>query len=108
MGGGVCILNIQPGALQYGIFLGKNQSAGFSIHVPKSFESWQSDIQAEKTEKQPTLLVVILHSDDLTTCGSGTGQDGRGIQGLDGERVNHTDVVAYGNSLENITLGNVH
>lgn len=47
-----------------------------------------------KTKKQPTLLVVVLHSDDVSSGGSCTGQDGRGIQGLDGERVNHSDVLS--------------
>lgn len=45
--------------------------------------------------KLPTLLVVVLHSDDLSPRGSSTGQNGLGIQGLDSERVNDTDVLPY-------------
>ncbi len=60
----------------------------------------QRNLQFEppsQKRKQPTLLVVVLHSDDLSPCGSGTCQNSTGIQGLDGERVNHTDVLPYCN-----------
>lgn len=36
---------------------------------------------------------MVLHSDDLSSSGSSTGQNSGGIQGLDGERVNHTNVL---------------
>lgn len=49
-------------------------------------------------QTQPTLLVVVLHSDDLSPCCSGTGQNSSSIQGLDGEWVNHTDVLSYKNA----------
>lgn len=61
-----------------------------------------------KNRKQPTLLVVVLHCDDLSPCGSGIAQNGRGIQGLDGERVNHTNVLPYRNSLGNCYYRDVH
>lgn len=44
---------------------------------------------------RPTLLVVILHSDDLSAGGSGAGQNSSCIQGFDGEGVNHTDAFSY-------------
>ena len=52
--------------------------------------------------KLPTLLVVVLHSDDLSPRGFGTGQNGLGIQGLDGERVDDTDVLPYTGYMQEI------
>ena len=48
------------------------------------------------SHKTPTLLVVVLDGDDPSSGGSGAGHDGGGVQGLDGERVDHTDVNAWG------------
>lgn len=41
---------------------------------------------------KPTLLVMVLHCDDLPPCGSGTGQNGGGVQGLDGKWVDYANV----------------
>lgn len=48
-------------------------------------------------KKQPTFLVVVLHSDDLSSCGSRTGHNGGGIQRLNGERVDDANVLPCGN-----------
>lgn len=42
-----------------------------------------------------TFIVVVLHSDDATSGGLGVVNDGLGVQGFDGERVNHTDVNSF-------------
>ena len=47
-----------------------------------------------KHNRQHTLFVMVFHSDDVPPCGSGTGQNGGGIQGLDGEWVDHSDVLS--------------
>lgn len=60
-----------------------------------------SSFQETFPDNQPTLLVVILHSDDLSSCGFGIGQNGSGVQGFDGEWVNHTDVLPYSKKLQN-------
>lgn len=43
---------------------------------------------------------MVFHSDDLSSCGSGTGHNGSCIQGLDGEGVDHTNVCPWGIHLE--------
>lgn len=38
---------------------------------------------------------MILHCDDTTSGGPGVVNDGLGVQGFDGEWVNHTDVDSF-------------
>lgn len=47
---------------------------------------------------QPTFLVVVLHSDDTSSCGFGTSHNGFCIQGLDGEGINHANIFPCRNS----------
>ena len=42
--------------------------------------------------RRGTFVVVVLHGDDAASRGLGVVDDGLGVQGLDGERVDHTDV----------------
>lgn len=39
-----------------------------------------------------TFIVVVLHCDDASSGRPGVVNDGLGVQGFDGERVDHTDV----------------
>lgn len=42
-----------------------------------------------------TFIVVVLHCDDSSSGGPGVIDDGLGVQGFDGERVDHTDVNSF-------------
>lgn len=63
----------------------------------KSFKynDW-SGFQTVKLKHPPTFLVVVLHSDDLTTCGSGTGHNSAGVQGFNGKWVDDANVLPCG------------
>lgn len=42
-----------------------------------------------------TFVVVVLHRDDAASGGLGVVNDGLGVQGFDGERVDHADVDSF-------------
>lgn len=42
-----------------------------------------------------TFIVVVLHCDDASSGGPGVVDDGLGVKGFDGERVDHTNVNSF-------------
>lgn len=66
-----------------------------SVRIKSADSSTSLQHERRTQTEQPTLFVVVFHSDDLSSSGSSAGQNSGGIQGLDGERVNYTDVLPY-------------
>ena len=52
-----------------------------------------------------TFWVMVLHSDDLSSCLSGRGEDGFGIDGFQCEWINDTDIDTLGGQLVSSFVG---